>query len=352
MSLSVQAQKLPEYRSVFVNDFANILSPVTEADLARMLQEARDVRALEMTVVTISRHSDYGTFRDLADFSTKLFNAWGIGSAARNDGVLLVVSSRDREVRIALGDGYPARWDGVATRIIQRDMLPELGDLNYDAAVLNGVRASLEAFDLTDPQAAPSVNDRVSYWVENNIIVILVVSLFGFFTIPIWTKRIAPIGRAIDRVWPRKCPECGRRLIRLGEVQEDQYLSDAQRLEEHLNTKDHVVWFCPHDEHLLIKGYPKTGGRFAACPECGYHTCHVHKRVLTPATTSTFGEMELSYQCENCAYRNVSLSIIPRLLGNDGSNRSSSGRGFRAGSGGSGGFGGGSSSGGGGSGRF
>src|SRR5689334_10106893 len=39
-------------------------------------------------------------------FATAIFNAWGVGHASRNDGVLLFFALDDRKSEIVLGDGF------------------------------------------------------------------------------------------------------------------------------------------------------------------------------------------------------------------------------------------------------
>ena len=53
-------------------------------------------------MVTIGSRRDYGEFDTIESFATGLFNAWGVGSAARNDGIMVLVANVDRA---AVGGG-------------------------------------------------------------------------------------------------------------------------------------------------------------------------------------------------------------------------------------------------------
>jgi len=97
----------PAFYSGLTNDFANILSDEAEARINAELQAARDSRGLEMAVVTIRSREDYAPSTGIAQFAARLFNGWGIGRPDINDGILLLVAIEDREMRIALGSGYP-----------------------------------------------------------------------------------------------------------------------------------------------------------------------------------------------------------------------------------------------------
>ncbi len=344
LMLPAAAKDLPDYVSVYVNDFADILSPETEAELTRILQQAREARDHEMTVVTIKSRHAYGGFRDIASFSDQLFNKWGVGNAERNDGLMMVVAVEDRDMRIALGSGYRARYDGIAKRIIDSIVIPAFKDGRMEQGILEGTRASLDRLQLdTRPASELSPMERVQRWTDEDpkrkvLLVILgifgapITAILGFFGIR-WGVRNAP----------RKCPECGRRMVRLGDVQEDQYLDAGQLVEERLNSKDYGVWVCEYDDHIMVKGYPKVFSSHGACPNCRYKTYHTRTTVLRNATTSSTGLKRLDHSCKNCGHTASEDRTIPRRTQSSSSSSSS---------GGSSSFGGGSSSGGGASGSW
>lgn len=342
------AQELPAHRSTYVNDFAEVLSPETEAELEVMLRDARTARGHEMSVVTIKRRAEYGGYSSLAQFSKELMNAWGIGNPDRNDGLLLVIATQDREARLALGTGYRARYDGIATRIIDRVILPEIRAGRMQEAVVAGTREALIQLATPTTATQESLWDKLVSWAEGKLPLLI----FIIGALAISAKFILRRFDGVrDRFLPRKCPECQRRMLRLGNVQEAQYLNDAQLLEENLNAKNYTVWICPHDEHLKIKGRSNKRSRFKACPECGYHTREVHTHILIDHTYERAGLKDLTHRCANCNFQRVERKTIPRMRG--GNSRGPGGSfGSGRGGGGSSGFGGGSSSGGGGSGSW
>ena len=56
-----------------------------------------------MTIITLESQAPYAPDETLEEFATNLFNNWGIGDAARNDGILVLVLPDDRAMRIELG---------------------------------------------------------------------------------------------------------------------------------------------------------------------------------------------------------------------------------------------------------
>ena len=115
---------IPGYESIYVNDYANLLSTNAENNIRQQLIDLYGRNGIEMTVLTIDRRSDYQYFGTNEAFATQVFNTWGIGNAERNDGVLVLVSRYDREMRIELGLGYGNRLNGAAQAVIDDDFLP------------------------------------------------------------------------------------------------------------------------------------------------------------------------------------------------------------------------------------
>jgi uncharacterized protein len=120
------AQVLPGPESDTVSDFARILDPEEEARISALLDQTRTETGVQMVVVTMADITLFGGGGQRLDaFAKALFNAWGVGEAERNDGILMLVATDAREVRIALGSGYDAVYDGRAARVLTTAVLPE-----------------------------------------------------------------------------------------------------------------------------------------------------------------------------------------------------------------------------------
>ena len=138
-SLPATAQTYPLDRDPYVNDYADLLSDAQEIELRRKLVDLRKFRDIEMTVLTISRRSDYGQAVSNEVFATNLFNNWGIGDRNRNDGVLFLVSRFDRDMRIEVGLGYGNHKNEPLQRIIDKVVLPDFRRDNYGSGITDGV---------------------------------------------------------------------------------------------------------------------------------------------------------------------------------------------------------------------
>jgi uncharacterized protein len=139
--LSLAAQSLPEPRSDTVSDFANVLDSAAEGRIVRLLLDQREATGVQMMVVTMPSIEAYGAAsgQRLDAYAKALFNAWGVGGQDRNDGILMLVVTDAREVRIALGAGYDAVYDGRAARVLSTAVLPEF----REGRVAEGIEAGI-----------------------------------------------------------------------------------------------------------------------------------------------------------------------------------------------------------------
>ncbi|OYW58387.1 MAG: hypothetical protein B7Z10_08175 [Rhodobacterales bacterium 32-66-7] len=142
-SLPAFAQVLPSPEGDRVSDFARVLDPADEAALVQSLATLQDETGVEMVVVTLPRLELYGgAGLRLDDYATALFNAWGIGDSDRNDGILMLVVTDAREVRIALGSGYDPIYDGRAARVLTSAVLPEFREGRLVEGIAAGVTSA------------------------------------------------------------------------------------------------------------------------------------------------------------------------------------------------------------------
>ncbi|MFN3937149.1 MAG: TPM domain-containing protein [Gemmobacter sp.] len=210
LPLVAQAEVFPEPASVFVTDLADVVDPETEDRLTAMLEAARRDPGTEIAVVTIRSRRDWGESASIEGFATGLFNAWGIGDATRNDGILILIAVADREARIALGAGYPPVFDGRAHRIIETEMLPAFREGRYGEGLVAGVQGVVDRIARPHragqiPTDSPAPEGGGFPWD---------LAAFGGFLalMASWAMR-RQIGDQIARA--RRCPSCGRRWVQL-----------------------------------------------------------------------------------------------------------------------------------------
>ena len=99
-----------------VNDYARILSDSTHHSLSEKLREHETRTTNQVVVLTISSLEG----ENIEDFANKVFNEWKLGQKERNNGILIVVVTGERQMRIEVGYGLEGTIpDILASRIIQ-----------------------------------------------------------------------------------------------------------------------------------------------------------------------------------------------------------------------------------------
>lgn len=338
LALPVFAQSYPDYAELYVNDYANLLSPAQEKDIREDLTELRTKRGIEFTVVTIDMMFDYGHTGSIESFATGLFNYWGVGDASRNDGVMMLISRFDRKMRIEVGSGYGTSLNAPMKRIIDNTITPHFKADDYPGGIRRGVDAVIYELTGTYPGAIDGnilqrTQSKARRLIESLKWALLPIGgVAGGFGLYLY--------RRARRYRARRCPVDGSKMQLLAEHWDDKHLKEGERREEELKSVDYDVWLCPKCEHLTIEAYKAWFSRYSACRACGYKTLEGTTTILQSATTTSTGSKRIDYDCHHCNESYSVTKVIPKV-----SKSSSS-------SGGSSSFGGGSSSGGGASGSW
>lgn len=120
----------------FVNDFAGILKPETISLLNQKLGQFSKDTGNEISVVTIAKLGD----ETVETYAEKLFQEWGIGKEKEDNGVLLLISLEDREMRIEVGYGLEHLVTDIDSgRIIREILTPAFQREDFDGGVIQTV---------------------------------------------------------------------------------------------------------------------------------------------------------------------------------------------------------------------
>jgi uncharacterized protein len=144
LSPSVWAQSEPDFPKLTgrVTDQANLISSEDKATLEQQLEAHEAATSNQIVVVTINSLQGL----DIADYALKLGRSWGIGTAEKDNGVLLLVAPNERKVRIEVGYGLEgALPDAIAGSIVRNNILPSFRESDYTKGINNGVTSIFEA---------------------------------------------------------------------------------------------------------------------------------------------------------------------------------------------------------------
>jgi uncharacterized protein len=149
------ALAVPDHGGRRVVDLAGILSDSAEGRISAELERLEKDTGAQVAVLTIpSLEGD-----PLDDFSLRVAEAWKLGRADTDNGVLLLVARDDRRVRIEVGYGLePVIPDILAGRIIDGLITPRFRNGDFDAGVEAGVSA-LDGLARGDESVLPAESE-------------------------------------------------------------------------------------------------------------------------------------------------------------------------------------------------
>jgi len=141
------AQKIPDPMQPprMVNDFSQLLKPEERQQLEKKLQDFYFKTSTQIYIVILDDLDGY----DIAGYSFRLGEKWGIGSKGKDNGILILLNpSKDRkhgDVFIASGYGLESVIpDAKANRIVDYDMIPYFKNLDYYGGLSNAVNTLME----------------------------------------------------------------------------------------------------------------------------------------------------------------------------------------------------------------
>lgn len=159
---SVRAQKpVPELTGRVV-DRADILSSTAERTLTTLLAAYEDSTTHQVAILTVSSLEN----QPIERYSVRVAEAWELGTAERDNGVLMVVAPSERKIRIEVGYGLESSLTDIETgRIIRTQITPAFQEGDYDAGVISGTMAILEtAAPASISSSATTSNDDQSQY--------------------------------------------------------------------------------------------------------------------------------------------------------------------------------------------
>ncbi len=126
---------LPEHTGKPVNDFASVISSYYERKINDLSQEVLQKTGTSIVVATVENLNDM----NIEQYSTRLFEKWGIGKKGEDKGLLFLLAMNERKVRIEVGYGVEyIITDGMAGQILDQYVIPEFSQGNYGKGFYQG----------------------------------------------------------------------------------------------------------------------------------------------------------------------------------------------------------------------
>lgn len=130
--------------SVYVSDMAGVIEAATESHVRENGDALFALSGAQIVILTVRDSSLY----DLEDYAYEVFNAWGIGSEERNNGVLFVMNVATEDYWCTTGYGI----DDFLTSffldsLLQAEVEPSFAAGNYDGAARGFFDAMFEELE-------------------------------------------------------------------------------------------------------------------------------------------------------------------------------------------------------------
>lgn len=125
----------------YVLDSAGVLSDGTEQEIVEKNTKLFEETGAEIVIVAV----DFLGGKEIDDYTYELFNAWGIGSAERNNGLLLVMAIGEDNYYAMAGYGIESYFNGAKLDDLLYDNLEDgFAEGDYDTGVKKFFAAALE----------------------------------------------------------------------------------------------------------------------------------------------------------------------------------------------------------------
>ena len=136
------AASLPEFTAPVVDSIGRV-SPEVETQMISELTTFLQTGGPQIAVAVV----DTTGSASLENYSRDLARSWGIGDNEKDNGVLMLIALKDRDLRIEVGSGVEGELtDVTAAGIVDSVILPRLRANDVDGAVREGVRAVMQVW--------------------------------------------------------------------------------------------------------------------------------------------------------------------------------------------------------------
>jgi uncharacterized protein len=162
-----------------VTDLAGVLTPDQIASLDSKLRELETTDSTQVAVLIIPSLEG----ESLEEYSIRVAEAWRLGQKGRDNGALLLISMKDRKIRIEVGYGLePNLTDARSNQIIRNDIAPRFREGDFYGGIDAGVTGIIQTIRGVY-QAAPNFRARSSRGRSGGLFNLLIVMLFPLFWI-------------------------------------------------------------------------------------------------------------------------------------------------------------------------
>lgn len=159
LNITVYALPAPT-RLFYAADYANVLSAETETFIVEHSAALAEKTGAQIVVATVESLDGQA----VVEYGLNLLRSWGVGDKEKNNGVVILVSTGDREIGVSVGYGLEgALNDSKTGRLIDTCAIPSLRENDYNAGIYQLYNAVLSEayreYGLSVPDTVKSLED-------------------------------------------------------------------------------------------------------------------------------------------------------------------------------------------------
>ena len=135
---------IPEPTGI-INDYDSLFSEIEKTELSKVLYDYDKKTTRQITVVTISELPEP---KNVQKYATDIGQAWGVGSAEKNNGVVILFCKNERKIGIATGSGTEKLLtDFECKEVIDKIMIPEFMKGKYYSGIKEGIKGLISRWN-------------------------------------------------------------------------------------------------------------------------------------------------------------------------------------------------------------
>lgn len=162
-----------DFKYGYISDNARIIDNESYEKINNVIEELKEKTTAEIAVVTLNSLQG----KSIEDTAVEIGRKYKVGAKNVNNGVVIVVATKEREVRLEVGMGLEAEIsNSTAQTIVDSDMLPYFSQEEYSKGIHRGVVSTAEiiaqSYDITldnTTDAPPKIsknknNEDIPFW--------------------------------------------------------------------------------------------------------------------------------------------------------------------------------------------
>jgi uncharacterized protein len=132
---------IPAKPAHYFNDYANVVSAATAAQLNQQLEDFEKSNSSQIVVAVYPKMQSDSS---IEDYTVRVAQSWHVGQAGKDNGAVLFVFIADHKMYLQVGYGLEGKLpDALAKGIIENEIKPRFKNGDYDGGLRAGVAAIL-----------------------------------------------------------------------------------------------------------------------------------------------------------------------------------------------------------------